>query len=175
MDEIGVIARIILRRSDVLATLGVSILVLAPAAMLAARRVRWSRARVVCAGVSGAGLALVPATTLARGDASFGWGRCLMDPALSLRTPEALLNALLFAPAAFFAVLAVRRAAPVVWSVIACSVAVEVIQSVTGVGTCQAADMVRNVAGATVACAGGALLIRLFARPSPEPEPASPR
>jgi len=38
------------------------------------------------------------------GDAVFAWGRsCVIQPGLSLGTPEALLNALLFAPAAFFA------------------------------------------------------------------------
>lgn len=82
-----------------------------------------------------------------------------MQPGLSLGTSEALLNALLFAPFAFFAALAGRRAAPVLLSVLACSSAVEAVQSVTGLGTCQTADVVRNVAGAMVACGVAILLL----------------
>lgn len=162
-------------QTGVLITLGMGILVLVPAAMMCARRLRWSRARIASAGVAGAGLALVPATTLARGDALIGWGRwCVIEPGLSLATPEAMLNALLFAPAAFFAVLAVRRTAPVVLSVLACSVAVEAVQSVTALGTCQTADVVRNVTGAMAACGVATLLLRLCAKPavSDEVEPA---
>jgi hypothetical protein len=163
VGDIEVFGRIVMTQASVLVTLGVGILVLAPAAMKCAHRLGWSRARIASAGVAGASLALVPATTLARGDTLIAWGRsCVMQPGLSLGTPEAALNALLFAPAAFFAVLAVRRAVGVVLSVLACSAAVEVIQSVTALGTCQTADVVRNVAGATVACGVAALLLRVL-------------
>jgi VanZ like family len=135
--------------------------------MTFAHRTRWSRARIVSAGLAGTSLALVPATTLARGDALIAWGRsCLIQPGLSLGTPEALLNALLFAPTAFFAMLALRQAAPVVLAVLASSTAVEAVQSVTALGTCQTSDVVRNVAGAMVACGVAALLLRMFATPS---------
>ena len=47
----------------------------------------------------GASLALVPATTLARGDVLIEWGRsCGTQPGLSLASPEAVLNALWAAP-----------------------------------------------------------------------------
>jgi glycopeptide antibiotics resistance protein len=111
----------------------------------------------------GASLALVPATTLARGDAVLAWGRsCGIEPGWSLASPEAMLNAVLFAPAVFFGVLAVRRAVPILVSALLCSVAVEAIQLVTALGTCQTGDVVRNVMGAAVAGGVAALLLRVF-------------
>lgn len=180
MGDIEVIGRIMLTQTGVLVTLGVGILLLAPAAMMCAHRLHWSRTRTVSAGLAGASLALVPATTLARSDALIAWGRsCVIQPSLSVGTPEALLNALLFAPAAFFAVLAVRRTAPVVLAVLASSAAIEAVQSVTGLGTCQTADVVRNVAGAMLACGVAALLVRMSVTASaPEearPAPVGPR
>ena len=164
MGDIEVIGRIVMTQTSVLVTLGVGILVLAPAAMMSARRLRWSRVRIASAGLAGASFALVPATTLARGDAVISWGRsCLIQPGLSLGTPEALLNAFLFAPAAFFAMLALRQATPVVLSALAASAAVEAVQSVTALGTCQTSDVVRNVAGAVFACGVAALLVRMSA------------
>ncbi len=171
MGDMEVIGRIVMSQTSVLVTLAVGMLVLAPAAMLWAHSLGWSRTRIASAGLSGAGCALVPATTLARGDALLAWGRsCLIQPGLSLGTPEAKLNALLFAPAAFFAMLAVRRAAPVVLAALAGSAAVEAVQSVTALGTCQTSDVVRNVAGATVACGVAALLLRIFPAPSAREE-----
>lgn len=112
----------------------------------------------------GASLALVPATTLARGDVLIEWGRsCGTQPGLSLASPEAVLNALLFAPAGFFGVLALRRATPIILSALVCSAAVEAIQLVTALGTCQTADVVRNVTGALVAGGAAAFLLRVFA------------
>jgi glycopeptide antibiotics resistance protein len=77
-----------------------------------------------------------------------------------------LLNAFLFVPAAFFAMLAVRRAAPVVLAALASSFAVEAVQSVTALGTCQTSDVVRNVAGAMFGCGVAALLLRRSATPN---------
>lgn len=167
MGDIEVVGRIVMTQTSVQVALGVGILVLAPAAMMGGRRLHWSRSRIVSAGLAGAGLALVPATTLARGDALISLGRsCLIQPGLSLGTPEALLNAFLFAPAAFFAMLALRRAAPVATAALACSATVEAVQSVTALGTCQTSDIVRNVAGALFACGVAALLLRLSAAPN---------
>ena len=164
MGDIDVIARIVLSQTSVLFALGVGLLVLVPAAMLAARRRRWSRVRVVYAGLAGVGLALVPATTLARGEAALAWRSCIVQPGLSSGSPEAVLNALLFVPAAFFAVLALRRAAPVVLAALVCSAGVELIQTVTSLGACQTADVVRNVSGAVVAAGVAGLLVRASAR-----------
>lgn len=162
MGDIDVIGRIVMTQSAVLLTLGVGTMLLTPAAIAGAHRARWSRLRIAFAGLVVAGLALVPATTLARGDATIAWGRpCLIQPGLSLGTPEAMLNALLFAPAAFFAMLATWRAVPMVVAAFAASCAVEAAQSVTGLGTCQTADRVRNVVGAVVACGVAAVLLRM--------------
>lgn len=87
----------------------------------------------------------------------------MVQPSLSLTSPEAVLNALLFAPAAFFGVLAVRRTAPVLVAVLGCSVAIEAVQLVTALGTCQTADVTRNLAGAVVAGGAAALLLRVLA------------
>ena len=164
VGDIEVIGRIVLSQRDVLITLGVGILVLVPIATIFAYRAHWSRTRTVCAGMCGASLALVPATTLARGDALIEWGRsCGTQPGLSLDSSEAVLNALLFAPAVFFGVLALRRATPIVVSALVFSAAIEAIQLVTALGTCQTADVVRNVAGAVVAGGVAAFLLRVFA------------
>lgn len=172
MGDVGVIGRIVMTQTGVLVTLGVGILVLAPAAMLCAYGRGWSRARIACAGLAGGSFALVPATTLARGDAVFAWGRsCLIQPGLSVGTPEAKLNVLLFAPAAFFASLAVRRAATVVLAALVVSAGVEAVQSVTALGTCQTSDVVRNVAGAVVACGVAALLLHTVPPPTAPEEP----
>jgi hypothetical protein len=164
VGDIGVIGRIVLSRPGVLTALVVGILVLVPVAVMCARQLGWSRTRTVWAGLCGASFALVPATTLARSDALIEWGRsCGTEPNLSLASPEAQLNAILFAPAVFTGVLALRRAAPVVVSALVSSVAIETIQAVTLLGTCQAADVVRNVTGAVAAGGVAALMLRLFA------------
>lgn len=160
VGDIEVIARIVLTQPGVAIALGVGITVLVPAATMWARRLYWSRTRTVFAGLGGASLALVPATTLVRGDVLIDWGRsCGMQPALSLASPEAVLNALLLAPAAFFGVLALGRATPILAAALACSAAIEVVQLVTALGTCQTGDVLRNVTGAVVA--GGAALLLL--------------
>lgn len=175
MGDTGVIGRIVMTQTSVLITLVVGILLLAPAAMLCANRGGWSRSRIAFAGLAAASFALVPATTLARGDAQITWGHsCLIQPGLSLNTPEAKLNALLFAPAAFFAMLAIRRAAPVVLGALASSAGVEVLQSVTALGTCQSSDVVRNVAGAMVACGVARLFLLSLPAASADQEAALP-
>jgi glycopeptide antibiotics resistance protein len=47
-------------------------------------------------------------------------------------------------------------------SALLCSVAVEAIQLVTALGTCQTGDVVRNVMGAAVAAEVAALLLWVF-------------
>ena len=80
------------------------------------------------------------------------WQRgCLLQPGLSLHSPEEQLNFLLFAPACFFGVLALRRYVPVLALAVLVSGLVETVQSVTGVGTCQTSDIVRNVGGGALA------------------------
>ena len=148
------IAGIVLGQRQTLMTLAVASVVLVPLAAIAAVRAHWSWPRVTAAGLAGLGAALVVAVTLGRYDYGvlMSWGRgCLLQPGLSLRTPEEQLNFLLFWPACFFATLAWRRPLPVLGLTVALSAVVEAVQSVTGIGTCQTADLVRNVGGGALA------------------------
>jgi hypothetical protein len=170
MGDVGALARIELDQSRVLLALVVGGIALGGAGMLLARRWRWSPARVGSAGLAGAFLALVPATTLAdRGRPWLGGHRsCLIDTSFSIATPEAALNAALFAPAAFFAVLATRRVVPVVLAVLACSAATEYTQRLTGLGVCESADVARNLMGGAIgALAGLAVLLVGYAATPP--------
>jgi hypothetical protein len=152
VEGVGTIARIVLRQRDVLLALLAGVAVLAPLGIAYAQHRRWSTGRVACAALAGAGLALVPATTLARGPVRLGWGRtCNLDVGLPDAGPEALLNTVLFVPAVFFGVLALRRAVVAVLAAGLCSVAVEAAQLVGGLGVCQSADVMRNTVGAGAA------------------------
>jgi hypothetical protein len=152
MEDVGTISGIVLRQTAVLLTFGVFCLLLLPAALVAARRARWSRWRVTHAGLASMGVAAILATTLGRSGIFVAWDRgCGLTPGLPASSPEALLNLVLFVPASVFGVLALRRPLTVVVLAVALSVGVEAVQSVTGVGTCQAADVSRNVSGAFVA------------------------
>ena len=159
------IARIMLGQPAVQITLGAGILVFASLASAWARGSGWSTPRIATAGVAGACFALVPATTLARGDVLLAWDRsCLVTLDLSLgSSAEAVLNTLLFVPAVFAGALALLRATPVMLAAVACTVAIEAVQLVTGLGTCQTVDMFRNVAGAVAAAAVAAVLLWLRA------------
>ncbi|WP_344156040.1 VanZ family protein [Nocardioides koreensis] len=159
-----VITRILLGQRQVLMTLGFSSLVLVPLVAVAARRAGCSWWRTASAGLAGLGTALVLAVTLGRYQDGMllRWGRgCLLQPGLSLTSPEARLNFLLFAPACFFAVLACRRLLPVLALTLLASLLVEAVQSVTGAGTCQTSDIVRNVAGGGLAGLAALVLVAL--------------
>ncbi|HET8915570.1 MAG TPA: VanZ family protein, partial [Propionibacteriaceae bacterium] len=102
-------------------------------------------------GQAPAGLSLVPATTLGRGGLGpIEWRSYLLQPGLSLASPEAKLNVLLFAPAVFFGVLASRGLMATLMAAMVFSVLVELAQSLTGLGVCQTSDVVRNFSGAMV-------------------------
>lgn len=156
-----------LGQTDVQVALIISVLVLAPAAWFAARWLGWARPRPRFAALAGVCLALVPATTLASTDRSLDvdWERsCYFDPGATLISAEALLNIALFAPAAFFAVLAVQRLKPVVIGTLVGSLAIEVIQLASGLGRCEGADVLRNTLGAVAFGAVGMGFIVLAER-----------
>ena len=149
--EATVIARIILSRPWVLATFVGCAVVFVAVAWLLARRARWPRSRRVCAALAGAFLALVPATTLARGDVLVRWDRaCLLNPPGFSEAAEPVLNVALLAPAAFFAAVALRRLVPVLAAALVVSTLVEGVQWLLGTGTCETADIGRNLLGAVV-------------------------
>ena len=154
VGDIATIASIVLRQQQVLVTFGLGCLLLVPSSALLGRRAGWSWWRVVAAVMTAIGTALIIAVTLGRYDNGIlvRWHRgCLLQPGLSLHSPEEQLNFMLFAPACFFGVLALRRYLPVLAVALLTSALVEAVQSVTGVGTCQASDIVRNVGGGAIA------------------------
>lgn len=180
MGDIETLVRIVLSQRSTLLTLAVVSLVLVPLVTMLAIRAGWSWWRVTSAGVAGLGAALVVAATLGRyedGAVLHGWDlHCLAKPGLSLDTPEAKLNLLLFGPACFFAVLALRRLVIVLVLATALSVLLEAVQGATGVGTCETSDVVRNVAGAAAAGLLGLVAVMATARlPQHRPDRRRPR
>ncbi|MEX0427101.1 VanZ family protein [Nocardioides sp. DS6] len=149
MNGLDVIARIVLRDPAVQATLAGAGVVLVVAGWLVGRRRGWPGWRCATSALAGAGTALVLATTLARSGGPLELGRgCLLSPGLSLASPEARLNVLLFVPLALFATLASGRWWAVVLACVALSAGIEAVQSVAGTGVCQSSDVLRNGLGA---------------------------
>lgn len=76
---------------------------------------------------------------------SDGLWRALADP---LRSTQVLLNIMLFAPAGLLWTVITRRPWHVVGALSAMSVAIELVQAVTGLGAHDVADLIANVTGA---------------------------
>ena len=83
-----------------------------------------------------------------------GWWRATADP---LRSTQVLLNIALFVPAGFVWTFLTRRPLRVFAALAALSVAIEVIQAVTGLGANDAADIIATLAGAAVGAAGAVI------------------
>lgn len=168
MHDAVTIARILLDLQQVRAIWALTCVLLVPAVTVLARRSGWSWWRVAAAALACVGTGLVLGVTLGRFQDGLvvRWGRgCLVQPGLSLRSGEEVLNSLLFAPACFFAVLALRRYLPVVALAVLGSAFVEAVQSVTGFGSCQTSDVVRNVGGGALAGLAALGLLALVRRP----------
>lgn len=73
-----------------------------------------------------------------------------------------MLNLFPLVPFGFLLTLALRRVGPAALWVGALPAAVELVQSLSGLGTCQGLDWVRNVLGGLVAVGCGWVLLRLF-------------
>jgi hypothetical protein len=140
----------------------VGIIVLGPAGWFAARRYRWRPVPSVLAGIS---LGVVLGVTFSRTlpDWAGRDGFCHIN-AFSLTGSSELLNAVLFVPLVFFAVLATRRPLPVLVSAIALSAAIEVVQQLTRRGLCETQDFLNNSAGAVVATAAAAAVVAVVQR-----------
>jgi hypothetical protein len=76
-----------------------------------------------------------------------GWWRATADP---LRSSQVLLNIALFVPAGFLWTFLTRRPWRVLAALAGLSVAIEVIQAVTGLGANDLADIIANLAGAAL-------------------------
>lgn len=152
MDDMVVLARIVLRDPMTLAA-GLALAgVIATGWMVSIRGRGWSRRRRLWALLSAASLGFGLSIVLARGDLAFGrsW-YCLVNPGLVPGTPEQALNLVLYAPAAFFAALTTRRTWALLLVVLTVIVTVEVVQKLIDVGTCEVGDMTRNASGAVLA------------------------
>lgn len=171
MNDAYWIARIMLDDRSVQVTLVAGSLALAPLLALLAGRAGWSWWRRLAAALAGVGLAGTVALTLGRWFvlSDLHWRGCSTGSPLTFLDGEAILNWLVLAPVGFFAMLAWQRVLPVLVVCLGVPVLVEVVQSVADLGTCQAADVVRNAGGALAAAAVAGLLVllgRLVARPT---------
>ena len=132
--------------------LAVGAVVLGAGAWFAARRFGW---RPVPSVFAGNFLGLVLALTFSRSQPSWalvGSQFCLLN-GFSLHGVSELFNALLFAPLVWCAVLATRRPLAVLFSAVALSAMIEVLQPLVGRGLCETQDLFNNSAGAVVAAA----------------------
>lgn len=76
-----------------------------------------------------------------------GWWRATADP---LRNSQVLLNIALFVPAGFLWIFLTRRPLLVLAALAGLSVAIEVVQAVTGLGANDLADIIANLTGTTL-------------------------
>lgn len=152
MEGVGNLLGILFDRTAVVVTFLVMAALLVPLGVALARSRDWHWPRTLCAAATALGVALVVAVTLGR-DSGHALQRpsCALDPGLSLTTSEAQANFVLFMPAAFFGYLATRRLALVLGTLLVATLGVEAVHSVSGLGFCQVADLVRNTAGAVLA------------------------
>lgn len=134
---------------------------------------RWGWARLPAA-LAGWGLALVLAATVVRPVGLFPVGglnplmimrECVVG-SLSLARTYERLNVVMLVPFAFFATLATRRPAIIAGVCLLISGSIELVQGATGGGTCQARDVVHNVAGSVLGVLLAALALALLARRS---------
>lgn len=152
MEGIGNLLGILFDQTAVVVTFLVAAALLVPLAAASARSRGWHWSRRLCAAAAALGVALVLAATLGRGSGhQLRSPSCALDPGLSLTTSEAQANFVLLMPAAFFGYLATRRLAPVLGALLVVTLGVEAVHSVSGLGFCQVADLVRNTAGAVLA------------------------
>ncbi len=166
-DQVWALLTILLGRRSVQLGYLVSTTVLLAAALVAARRAHWDRARSAVGVAAALSLALFPALTLARQGVNLRRSpTCDWVWSLEPTDAEQLLNLVLLLPAGFFAAWALRRIWPVALGALVLSLGAEATQAALDIGACQAGDMARNVAGALIGAVAGALLGRFLARRS---------
>jgi hypothetical protein len=173
-DLFGTVGQL-LARPLVLPGLLMACILFAALADRAARRYGWRRVPAVLAALSAA---LVFAVTLSRSRPDFSSMPgvfvpeepfCYLD-GFSAHGYFEVLNILMFVPFVVFAVLAVRRPLVVLGISVVASAAIELVQTLTGQGVCEAQDFLNNTAGIVLAAAVTALVLRFLpARRAPEP------
>ncbi|GLY47547.1 hypothetical protein Lesp01_12030 [Lentzea sp. NBRC 102530] len=139
----------------------VGAVVLGVGARCAARRFGWRPVPAVFAGVFlGVVLGVTFSRTLPDWATAPGQAFCHLN-GFSLHGSAELLNALLFVPLVWCAVLATRRPLAVAVGAVLLSAAIEVVQPLTGRGLCETQDLFNNSAGAVVAAALAAGFVAL--------------
>ncbi|MGH3803414.1 MAG: VanZ family protein [Pseudonocardiaceae bacterium] len=146
-------------------------LLLGGAAWWLAPRWGWAQLPAVFAGCA---LALALAVTVVRPIGIFSVGglnplvilRECMVGGLSLARTYEKLNVAMLMPFAFFGTLATRRPAIIAGVCLLISGSVELVQGATGGGTCQARDVVHNIAGSGLGVLLAAVTLVLLARRS---------
>jgi len=135
---------------------------------LVSGRLTRSRAAAALGGIAGMALAVAVTLTLFRGGYAYwhldGLRQCaLTDPVLL--SADGITNLLLFAPAAFLAVLAVGRPARIVLGAASISLLVEGVQAVSSMGVCDSSDALLNTIGAAAAAMAAVVVRVAFGRP----------
>ncbi|MDT7785142.1 MAG: hypothetical protein QOF58_3561 [Pseudonocardiales bacterium] len=130
-------------------------------ARAAARRNGWHPVPAVLAGIS---LGVVLGVTFSRTLPSWAGQEFCHLNGFSLHGSSELLNALLFVPLVFFAVLATRRPLVVLGAAVALSAVIELVQPLTRRGLCETQDFLNNSFGAVVAAIAAAGVVALGRR-----------
>lgn len=145
-------------------------LVLVPLCAVASWRTGQSAGAVVLGALAGSALAVAITLTLLRGGSQpwslVGLRSCAVtDP--TVLSGDGLGNLVLFAPAAFLAVLAIGRPARVAAGVAAVSLVVEGLQAVRSLGVCDSSDALLNALGGLAAALAATLVRAALVRSRP--------
>lgn len=175
-DQVWGLLTLLLGRRSVQLGYAVSATGLVALTLIVTWRARWGSGRILVAVAGALALALFPALTLARRGVDLRrrptcdwvWG---LEPT----SAEQVLNVVLLLPAGFFAAWALRRVWPVVLGALVLSLGAEAVQAALDIGTCQAGDMARNVAGALLGAVLGWLVARFLDRGRDGSEPVRRR
>lgn len=138
-----------------------AVLVLVPLGAVVSGRLGRSRGAVALGALAGSALAVAITLTVFRGGGQPGSLARLRTCVVTDPSPlsgDGLANLVLFAPAAFLAVLAIGRPMRVTAGIAALSLAVEGLQAVWSVGVCDSSDALLNSLGGL----GAALLAALL-------------
>lgn len=145
-------------------------LVLASGCAIVSGRLDASRAAVPLGALAGSALAVAISLTLFRNGSRYGSVSRLRECAVTdptVLSEDGLANLLLFAPAAFLAVLAIGRPGRVAAGLAFVSLGVEGLQAVWSLGVCDSSDALLNSLGGLVAALAAALVRGGLARSRP--------
>jgi glycopeptide antibiotics resistance protein len=165
-------AEVLLRQPGVITTLLLSLLLALGLARPVARSARLS---VLGTGLTIFGLGLAVAVTLVNRlrVLDLVWSPNALRPCLdpfsaNWFAPEALLNLTLLTILGFGAFVASWRILASALLVVATGLGLESLQAVTGLGTCESGDAIRNLIGGFAAIAAACILLRFLGQKTPQ-------